>query len=91
VILIVAPWAVLALTLATAAVLYRVLAGPTIFDRLTGLSVIATNSIILLLLFGMLSGRMDAYVDIALSYALIGLVSALTLAKYFERTEEARR
>ena len=76
-----------ALTLAMGASLYRVIAGPTIFDRLTGLSVIATKSIILLLLFGVVLERMDAFVDIALSYTLIGLVSALTLAKYFERTE----
>lgn len=70
--------------------LYRVLAGPTIFDRLTGLSLIGTKSIIILLLLGVASGRTDAFVDIALSYALISLVGTVTLAKYFERTEEAR-
>jgi multicomponent Na+:H+ antiporter subunit F len=90
VILAVASVSIWALVLAVAAALYRVLAGPTIFDRLTGLSVIATSSIILLLMLGMVTGRMDAFVDIALSYAIIGLVSALTLAKYFERTEAAR-
>jgi multicomponent Na+:H+ antiporter subunit F len=79
------------LTLAMGLSLYRVLAGPTIFDRLTGLSLIGTKSIILLLLLGVASGRADAFVDIALSYALISLVGAFTLAKYFERTQEARR
>jgi multicomponent Na+:H+ antiporter subunit F len=82
--------ATVVLGLAMGLSLYRVLAGPTIFDRLTGLSLIATKSIIILLLLGVASGRTDAFVDIALSYALISLVGTLTLAKYFERTEEAR-
>jgi multicomponent Na+:H+ antiporter subunit F len=79
------------LAFAMAFSLYRVLAGPTIFDRLTGLSLIGTKSIIILLLLGVPGGRVDGFVDIALSYALISIVGALTLAKYFERTEEARR
>jgi multicomponent Na+:H+ antiporter subunit F len=87
---VVAAVSIWALLVAMAAALYRVLAGPTIFDRLAGLSVIGTTSIIILLLLGIVTGRMDAFVDIALSYALIGLVSALTLAKYFERTEAPR-
>lgn len=78
------------LALAMGLSMYRVLAGPTIFDRLTGLSLIATKSIILLLLLGVLSEREDAFVDIALSYALISVVGVLTLAKYFERTEAPR-
>lgn len=79
-----------ALALAMGLSLYRVLAGPTIFDRLTGVSLIGTKSIILLLLLGMRAGKLDALVDVALSYALITLVGALTLAKYLERTEAPR-
>lgn len=78
------------LGLAMAISLYRVLAGPTIFDRLTGLSLIGTKAIILILLLGVISGRIDAFVDIGLSYALITFVGTLALAKYFERTEEPR-
>lgn len=74
------------LTLAMGVSLYRVLAGPTIFDRLAGLGLIGTKSIILLLLLGTLVGKVDAFVDITLAYTLISLVGALTLAKYFERT-----
>lgn len=78
------------LALAMGLSLYRVLAGPTIFDRLTGLSLIGTKAIILLLLLGLLSGRIDAFVDIAMAYALISLVGTLTLAKYFERGDAPR-
>lgn len=73
-----------ALALAMALSLYRVLAGPTIFDRLLGINLIGTKAIILLLLLGVLSGRTEMFVDISLSYALISLVGVLTLAKTFE-------
>lgn len=78
------------LALAMGLSLYRVIAGPTIFDRLTGLSVIGTKAIILLLLLGLWTRRVDAFVDISLAYVLISLVGILTLAKYFERTKAAR-
>jgi multicomponent Na+:H+ antiporter subunit F len=70
--------------------LYRVLVGPSIFDRVIGVSLIGTKSIILLLLLGVLAERPDSLVDIALSYSLITLVSTLTLAKYLEHTEVPR-
>ena len=72
------------LALAMALSLYRVLAGPTIFDRLLGINLIGTKAIILLLLLGVRTGRTEAFVDISLSYALISLVGIVTLAKFFE-------
>lgn len=64
--------------------LYRVVAGPTHFDRLTGLGLFGSSTVILLVLIGLRLGRLDLFVDIALSYALIGFVGMLALAKYFE-------
>jgi multicomponent Na+:H+ antiporter subunit F len=72
------------LTLAMGLSLYRVLSGPTVFDRLLGINLIGTKAIILLLLLGVLSGRTEMFVDISLSYALISVVGILTLAKTFE-------
>ena len=66
--------------------LYRVLSGPSIFDRLTGLGLIGSKTIVLLVVLGVSSGRADLYVDIALSYGLISFVGTLVLAKYFETT-----
>ena len=65
--------------------LYRVLRGPTIFDRLTGLGLIGTKTIVLLVLMGFLTDRVEIFVDIALAYGLISFVGVLSLAKYFER------
>jgi multicomponent Na+:H+ antiporter subunit F len=67
--------------------LYRVMRGPTAFDRLTGLGLIGTKTVVLMVLLGFLTGRLDMFVDITLSYALISFVGGLILAKYFEHKE----
>ena len=80
---------VAAITLAFAMTLslYRVLRGPTAFDRLTGLGLIGTKTILLLVMLGFVTHRVDIYVDITLSYALISFIGALALAKYLESKE----
>tara|TARA_Y100001001_G_C7915327_1_gene276744 strand:- start:23 stop:289 length:267 start_codon:yes stop_codon:yes gene_type:complete len=67
------------------AYLYRVLRGPTIFDRVLGLNGISTKAIILLIVIGVYFGRVDMFIDIATGYALLNLVGALAVAKYLER------
>ncbi|MGQ4808858.1 hypothetical protein NKDENANG_02251 [Candidatus Entotheonellaceae bacterium PAL068K] len=79
--------ATLALALATMLSLYRILRGPTVFDRLTGLGLIGTKTIVLLVLLGFLTHRVEIFVDITLSYSLIGFIGSLVLAKYFEHKE----
>ena len=71
--------------LATTLSLYRVVRGPTVIQRLAGLGLLGTKTIVLLLLMGTLTGRVDLFIDIALSYGLIGFVGSLALAKYFEQ------
>ena len=67
------------------AYLYRVLQGPTIFDRVLGLNGISTKAIILLIVMGIYFERVDMFVDISTGYALLNLVGALAVAKYLER------
>ncbi len=67
------------------AYLYRVLKGPTIFDRVLGLNGISTKAIILLIVMGIYFERVDMFVDISTGYALLNLVGALAVAKYLER------
>ena len=67
------------------AYLYRVLKGPTIFDRVLGLNGISTKAIILLVLIGSYFERVDMFIDIATGYALLNLVGALAVAKYIEQ------
>ncbi|HEX9710754.1 MAG TPA: monovalent cation/H+ antiporter complex subunit F, partial [Candidatus Thermoplasmatota archaeon] len=57
--------------------LYRMVAGPTIFDRLLGLSGFGTKTTLVLLLTGAVYERLDMFVDISLAYALLSFVGAL--------------
>lgn len=60
----------------------RLFNGPTLFDRMNNLGVIAADTIFLIVLFGYVDERPDMYVDIAISYALLGFIGSLIVAKY---------
>lgn len=64
--------------------LYRVVRGPSVFDRVLGLNGISTKAIVLLVLIGTLFERVEMFVDISTGYALLNLVSALAVAKFLE-------
>lgn len=64
--------------------LYRVVRGPSVFDRVLGLNGISTKAIILLVVIGTGLGRVDMFVDISTGYALLNLVGALATAKFLE-------
>jgi len=64
--------------------LYRVVQGPTVFDRLLGVNGINSKAIMLLVIIGTIYERLAMFVDIALGYALLNLVGALAAAKYLE-------
>ena len=65
--------------------LYRVVRGPTVFDRVLGLNGISTKAIILLIVIGTVYERVDMFVDISTGYALLNLVGALAIAKFLEQ------
>jgi multicomponent Na+:H+ antiporter subunit F len=70
------------------AYLYRVLRGPTVFDRVLGLNGISTKAIILLVVIGAYYERVDMFVDISTGYALLNVVGSLAIAKYLEERRE---
>lgn len=72
------------ITVLIAVYLYRVHAGPTVFDRVLGLNGISTKAIILLVVMGTVYERVDMFVDISTGYALLNLVGSLAIAKYLE-------
>ena len=79
------PFVLMAITLLIAVYLYRVLRGPTVFDRVLGLNGISTKAIILLIVIGTVYERADMFVDISTGYALLNLVGSLAIAKYLEK------
>jgi multicomponent Na+:H+ antiporter subunit F len=68
--------------------LYRIAAGPTLFDRTIGAGLIGTNAVLMLVLIGVIYQRVDMFIDLALTYALLNFVGVVALAKYFERRRE---
>ena len=62
--------------------LIRVFKGPSVFDRLNGIFVIGIDVIFVLLLVGFASGRQDMFVDIAMSYGILGFVSTMIIAMF---------
>lgn len=66
----------------TVMMLIRLFAHENIYNRYAGILVMSTNIIPILLLVGVIEERLDMYVDIAISYALLGLITSIILAKF---------
>ncbi len=71
------------LTIIIAIPFYRVVKGPSVFDRLLGANAIGTKTLVLILLLGLLFERLEMFIDIALAYAILNFISTLIIAKYF--------
>lgn len=56
--------------------------GNTVYDKLIGILVMSTKVILILILIGFVDGRRDMYVDIAISYGILGFLSSVILAKF---------
>lgn len=64
--------------------LYRIVRGPTLFDRLLGTAMMGTKTTVLLVLMGYAVDRADMFVDVSLGYGLALLVGTLVTTKYLE-------
>ena len=67
-------------------VLYRIIVGPTGFDRILCANVIGTKTAVILVIIGTLFDRVDMFVDFAIAYALLNFVGAIVVSRYFNRT-----
>jgi multicomponent Na+:H+ antiporter subunit F len=81
---------------ATAAVLaalvlavVRALKGPSVFDRVLAGNSVGTLAILLLAVIGFLTGRPE-WLDIAITYGLLNLISTLTILKFFRYGDLSR-
>lgn len=71
---------------------YRVVSGPTIYDRLLGVGAIGTYAVLLLALFGFLYGRVSGFLDLAITYAILNFIGVVAVAKYLDlHTDDERR
>lgn len=75
--------ATLALLVTMILTLVRALAGPTIFDRILAANSFGTKTVLLIAVYGFLTGRPD-FLDIALVYSLINYIGTIAILKFFE-------
>ena len=73
----------LTILLAVLLSLYRVVAGPSIIDRIIGVNVVGTKTIAVIVLTGYLFDRVEFFIDIAFLYALINFIGTLAFSRYF--------
>ncbi|MGF6375881.1 multicomponent Na+:H+ antiporter subunit F [Clostridiales Family XIII bacterium PM5-7] len=63
-------------------ILFRVFRGPSLYDRLNGIFMIGLNVVVVIVLVGFIDGRADMYVDIAISYGVLGFISTVLFTKF---------
>lgn len=62
--------------------LYRVVKGPTVFDRMLGAAAIGSKTMVLICIIGVVYGRFDMFIDITLAYAILSFLGFIVVAKY---------
>lgn len=72
----------LAILVWLALALARALGGPTLFDRIVAGNSIGVGAILLLAVFGFLTGRPE-FLDIGILYALLNVIGTLAVLKFF--------
>ena len=64
--------------------LYRILVGPTLFDRILGAGAIASKTMVLILVIGLVFNRLDMFIDITIAYAILNFIGNIAIAKYLD-------
>jgi multicomponent Na+:H+ antiporter subunit F len=65
--------------------LARAFKADTVYDRILGVNMFGTKTVLFIALLGFLNGRPD-FLDIAIVYALINLLGMIAVLRFFEYT-----
>jgi multicomponent Na+:H+ antiporter subunit F len=74
----------LALCFLVLLVLYRVVFGPGVYNRIAAISAVGTKTLVILLIMGYLYNRVEMFIDISMVYALLNFIGCVAAAKYLE-------
>ncbi|GGI82912.1 monovalent cation/H+ antiporter complex subunit F [Shewanella gelidii] len=77
--------AAIAILVVMAMALTRAFTAPTVYDRILGVNMFGTKTVLFIAVIGYLMGRPD-FLDIAIVYALINFVGMVAVLRYFEYT-----
>ena len=70
-----------ALLVCMAMTLIRSILGPTVFDRVLAVNSFGTKTVLLIAVYGFLSGRPD-FLDLALVYAMMNFIGTIAVMKF---------
>lgn len=82
-------FAAIALVVLMALTLYRVVTGPTVYDRFLGVGLSGTTAVFAMALLGFWFERPELFSDILLSYGLLNFIGVVAAAKYLEKRKDA--
>ncbi len=68
---------------------FRSIKGPTVYDRIVAVNAFGTLTVVLISVYGFLSGRPD-FLDLALVYTLINFIATIAVSKYVEFSHMGR-
>jgi len=68
--------------------MWRLTVGPTALDRIVAVNVIGTKTAVLLVIIGVIFGRVEMFVDFALAYALLNFTGSLAAARFLHKTKQ---
>ena len=74
--------AMIAVLISLALLVARASLGPTVLDRLVAANAIGTHAILVLAVFGFMTGRPE-FLDIGIVYAFLNLIGTLAVLKFF--------
>ena len=75
----------IAILVVMAIALARAINAPTVYDRILGVNMFGTKTVLFIAAVGYLMGRPD-FLDIAIVYALINFIGMVAVLRYFEYT-----
>lgn len=78
-----------AVLVSMALAIFRSIRGPTVYDRILAVNAAGTLTVILISVYGFMSGRPD-FLDLALVYALINFIAIIAVSKYVEFSHMGR-
>ena len=77
-----------AILVALALAITRAIKGPTVFDRVLAGNTVGTLAIMLLAVYGFMTGRPE-FLDIGLTYGLLNIIGTLAVLKFFRHGDLA--
>ena len=78
---------IILLIAATVLTVIRVIIGPSVWDRMLGLSLVSGKIIIIIVIFSYISSQ-AFYLDIGLAFAALGFIGTSSLAKFLRKDKD---